>query len=87
MSNKYKLSNKIWKKLSPEARAMFNSMMRATIRNQEVVNGHPKALKLKPVHWRTVCYNISCMAAWEVDGHNLRKGDVVITGKKKDKVK
>ena len=86
MSNKYKLSNKIWKKLSPEARAMFNSMMRATIRNQEVVK-HPVTPKLKPAHWRTICYNMSCMAAWEVDGHNLRKEDVVITGKKKDKVK
>lgn len=64
--NLYRVPVKQWRKWSEAARAVFNRVYDFVLSNPDVMN-HPKAEKLKPMHWKTVAWNTGWIAADAVD--------------------
>lgn len=66
IKNKYKCPLSLWKKLSEEARKVYNDVMEASLRNQNIMT-HPKMEKMPKAQWDTICHNFACYAAWDAD--------------------
>jgi hypothetical protein len=76
--NTYKINLKLWKSFkTDDSKKAFNNIYSKTLKNQTVVV-HPHSPWLDETHWKTICWNVACLAAWEVCKEPyLEKGNIV----------
>jgi hypothetical protein len=60
--NLYKVPKSQWKKWSPQARRVFNTVYDSMVLNQWLFK-HPKAPDLDNLHWKTTAWNAAWIAA------------------------
>lgn len=73
-ANLYHVPGKRWNKWSPKARGVFN-LVYSTMRSNQGIFIHPKAVKQTRAHWGTVAWNAAWTAANAADGE--LPGDVM----------
>ena len=61
-SNKYKVPASQWNKWGAKGRTTFNWLYKLMMESPDLFN-HPKAVKMKPAHWKTVAWNTAWLAA------------------------
>lgn len=64
--NTHKVPKKLWNGFgSDKARRAYNDIYSKTLKNQAIIV-HPKAVWIDEEHWKTLCHNFACLAAWAV---------------------
>lgn len=66
VSNRYKVPLRQWRKWSPTAKRLFNSVYSYMNRNQDMFQ-HPKAVVQTKVHWKTTAWNAAWIAACDLE--------------------
>ena len=66
-TNKYKVPKKMWLKFKANGQKVFNEVMEQSFTNQTLTT-HPESEGMPKEQWKTICWNISCYAAWAVAG-------------------
>lgn len=64
VENRYKVPVRLWKGFGLQGQKVFNGTMDQSIKNQQFIN-NPKAPVIPEEQWKTICWNMSCCAAWE----------------------
>ena len=79
MRNSYNVPQKMWHTFKTDlAKQVFNDVMKQSLNNRSITV-HPKQAPCLPMeHWKTICWNMACYAAWSVSKNPLKKGDDVI---------
>lgn len=79
VTNKHKVPQELWKKFKESGQKVFNDVMEQSLKNQSITT-HPKMpdVDITKEHWKTICWNFSCYAAWAVSKNPLKKGDEVV---------
>lgn len=70
IENTYKLSSKLWKEFSPNARQIFNSIMEQTLKNQLNIK-HSNCPFIDMKHWDVICHNMAYIAACAADRYEV----------------
>ena len=60
--NRYRVQRGQWRKWNAKARETFNWLY-GLMMDQPSLFNHPKAIKQKPAHWKTVAWNSAWLAA------------------------
>lgn len=74
MKNTNRVPKSQWRKWSPQARETFDWLYGLMMKSPDLFN-HPKAVKMKHAHWKTIAWNTAWLAADAVNDNlkELRK--------------
>ena len=62
VTNKNKVPKSEWKKWGAKGRITFNWLYGLMMDSPDLFN-HPKAVKMNPLHWKTIAWNTAWLAA------------------------